>query len=138
MRTTFIRKLLPTGALVGAFVTLAFLNSCSYDNAEELFGQQEPTECDTAAVTYSGTIKPLLTQHCYSQNGVSCHSGNTPEAGINLTDYNTVKLYAGFPTLLAVVEHRPGYPAMPQNGTKLSDCDIAHLRTWIDAGALNN
>ncbi|WP_400193608.1 hypothetical protein [Hymenobacter sp. B81] len=115
-------------------LTAAGLGSCTYQTEEELFAPA----CEPAMVTYAGHVQPLLQQHCYNQNGVSCHSGPAPEAGIDLSDYATVKVYAGLPSLLGVVSHAPGYPAMPKNAPKLADCDVARLRAWVQAGAPNN
>ena len=31
-----------------------------------------------------------------------------------------------------------GFMAMPQGGSKLPDCNINKIKSWIDAGAANN
>jgi hypothetical protein len=40
--------------------------------------------------------------------------------------------------LVGVISHAAGYPAMPQGGPKLSDCEIARIRTWVRQGTPNN
>jgi len=41
-------------------------------------------------------------------------------------------------TLAGAIEHTPGFTPMPQFGDKLSDCNIAIIKAWINNGALNN
>jgi hypothetical protein len=31
-----------------------------------------------------------------------------------------------------------GYKTMPQGGSKLSDCQLAKIKSWVDAGAPQN
>ncbi len=83
-------------------------------------------DCDTLNVTYNGTIYPLMQQYC-----LGCHSGATPSAGIDLNNYSVVAQLAQNGALLGAIRHESGYTAMPQNGIKLSDCDIAKFEIWI-------
>lgn len=111
-----------------------FLISCQYDNEEELYGKGG--DCDTSNVTYSQTIKPILTASCYT-----CHStGNAPSfgSGINLENYNELMIRVNNGKLVGAISHSPGYSAMPQAGTKLDDCTIEKIKTWINNGALND
>lgn len=90
--------------------------------------------CDaTAAATFNGTIKPLLATNC-----VGCHSGSLPQGGIDLSSYTGVKAKVTDGKLWGSVNFLPGFSAMPKNGQKLSDCELAQLKKWIDSGALNN
>jgi mono/diheme cytochrome c family protein len=84
------------------------------------------TECDTLNITYPGTVYPLLEQYC-----LSCHSGTSPEAGLDFTDYNTVAFLAENGTLMGVIKHEPGYTEMPPSGLILPDCEISQLEIWI-------
>lgn len=108
------------------------LASCVYDHADEPVAPTPPT-CDTATATYALFVSPLLDQRCRS-----CHNAQFPQGGANLTDLAQVQRYARNGTLLGVVSHAAGYPAMPKNGPKLSDCEITRLKKWIDDGAPNN
>lgn len=90
------------------------------------FTEPEPPECDTVNVTYPGTIQPLLGQFC-----LDCHSGPTPEGGLNFEDYETVAFVAQSGQLLGAIRHEAGYSAMPPSGIMLSDCDIAKFEIWI-------
>jgi Planctomycete cytochrome C len=79
------------------------------------------TGCDTANVTFSGSIKPILQTYC-----------------INFSTYSGVKANATNGKLLGSIRHDAGFSPMPQNGNKLSTCNIALIKAWIDAGAPNN
>lgn len=113
----------------GLFILLT-VNSCYYDKAELLY---PPYTCDTVAVTYSKTISPILNANC-----TGCHGGAIPADSIDLSIYNVVKQQVNNGKLWAVITHAPGFPAMPRNSDKLSDCVIDKIRIWILAGAPNN
>lgn len=111
-------------------LALFYLNSCYNDKAEILYPQ---TVCDTAVVTYSTSVIPILSSNC-----ITCHGGNTPSAGIKLDDYNSVKLQVDNGRLWGVVSQAVNYSPMPKNGNKLNTCSLEKIRLWIAAGAPNN
>jgi hypothetical protein len=117
--------------LSALFVTTIFvMHSCKYNNKEELF-----PICDTAQVTYSGTIIPILNDNCYRCHGTATNSGS---GGIILQDYNVLKGFAADGRLYGNVAHLPGYIPMPYDGGKLSDCVLQKIKKWIDNGYPNN
>jgi hypothetical protein len=89
--------------------------------------------CDSTNVTYTATIKPIVSLKCQG-----CHSGSTPQGGIDLSTYAGVKAKVTDGRLFGAVNHLPGFSPMPKNGAKLSTCELAQIKKWIDAGALNN
>lgn len=91
------------------------------------------TSCDTLAVTYSQSVKPIIQTYCGG-----CHSGSSPQGGIDYNNYTGVKTTVNSGRLIGSVQHQSGFSAMPKNGNKLSDCNIKTLKAWINAGALNN
>lgn len=91
------------------------------------------TSCDTAIVTYSGSVNGVLTAYC-----TGCHSGANSPLGINLDNYTSVKTQAVNGNLLGTITHGSGFIPMPKNGNKLSDCNIAKIKKWITGGAPNN
>lgn len=91
------------------------------------------SSCDSLNVTYSASIKNIVTNKCQG-----CHSGGAPSGGIDLSTYNGIKTKVNDGRLWGAVNHLPGYSAMPKNGQKLSDCEIGIFRKWIAAGAPNN
>lgn len=89
--------------------------------------------CDSTVYTFSGAIKPLIENKCQG-----CHSGSNAQGGIDLSTYNLVKARVTDGKLWGSITHSTGFSAMPKNGTKLSDCELAQFRKWIDGGSLNN
>ncbi|MFZ4057879.1 MAG: hypothetical protein ACOYKE_07055 [Ferruginibacter sp.] len=91
------------------------------------------TACDSSRFTYNANIKPMMQTHC---NG--CHSGTAVSGGgILLDTYATLKTQVTNGKLYPSITHTGPSP-MPQGSAKLSDCNIAQVRKWIAAGALNN
>lgn len=109
----------------------AVLASLSYD---KLGGFSATVPCETpATVSYSLSVSPLLDRHCRR-----CHNAKLFLGGTDLEDFSELKRRAKTGKLLGVVSHAPGFPQMPKDSAKLSDCDIALLKQWVDAGAPNN
>ncbi len=104
-------------------------SGCYYDKQELL----SPVSCDTTIVTYSGFVNPIIAASC-----TGCHSGVNAPLGIQLDIYTGINAQALNGKLLGAVTHSSGFSPMPKNGTKLSDCNIAKIRKWIDAGAPDN
>ena len=102
---------------------------CKYDSQILLLS----TPCDTAIVTFSGTVQPILNTYC-----ISCHSGPNANNGIRVEDYATVKMLIPNGKLLGSITHSRGFSPMPLGANKLSECDIAKIRQWIVRGAQNN
>ncbi|MCA8832107.1 hypothetical protein [Hymenobacter pini] len=114
-----------------AYLTVALLSSCAYDNAANI---KPAVVCNTpTTVSYALNITPLLDRNCRS-----CHNAVLLSGNVNLEDYNEVQARAKSGLLMGVVTHAPGFQQMPQGGAKLSDCDIALLQQWVTAGAPNN
>ena len=116
-----------------ALTALPFLfTSCYYDNAEELYPS---TGCDTSNVTYTNSVRPIVAQNCALSG---CHNGQTIAGGYNLEAYAGIKQIVDNNRLLGTINHETGYSPMPQNRPKLSDCNIAIITKWVNAGAPNN
>lgn len=111
-------------------IFIVFTEGCYYDNKDFL---DPGAACDTAIVTYSRSVNPVLTAYC-----VGCHSGANAPLGVMLDNYTGAKLQAANGKLLGVVTHSSGFIPMPKNGNKLSDCNIAKIRKWVAAGFPNN
>lgn len=93
----------------------------------------EQTACDTVNVAFSTTIWPMVQGRCFG-----CHSGPTPQGGISLDNYSNIAAMAATGALMGAIKHEPGFSAMPQNGAKLPDCNIAQFQKWINDGTPNN
>lgn len=92
----------------------------------------ETTTCNTTGVTYSLSVKPIMENYC-----TGCHSSGNTSGNVDLSSYNGVKSAIN-QKLMSSIKHDGTASEMPENGSKLSDCNIAIIQAWIDAGALNN
>ncbi|GAB2838446.1 hypothetical protein [Ferruginibacter profundus] len=114
----------------GLFVVMISNTGCYYDKEEILYPQ---TVCDTANVTYSSSVVPVLVSNC-----TVCHGGTTPSAGIKLDTYADVKIQVTNGRLWGAVSQAVSYSPMPKNAPKMSSCNLTKIKKWIDAGAPNN
>lgn len=90
--------------------------------------------CDTSSSTYSRVIRPILLTFC-----TACHEQPTPDnLVVDLSLYSGVKVVAESGQLLGAINHSPGYAPMPTASSKLDECDIMKIQTWIDTGAPDN
>lgn len=115
--------------LFAAFCFILLFVACKYNNEEMLYGNK----CDTSNVKYSVQIIATLTANC-----TVCHTGTFALGSVRLDTYTHVRTVALNGRLLGAVSHAPGFTPMPYLSTKLSECRIAEIRTWIKEGALNN
>jgi hypothetical protein len=111
--------------------------SCSKTSVEALDNNPagNPGTCDTANMKYATNVVPILTDFCYACHGASTNSGS---GGIILEGYENIRPRAISGTLLGVITHASGFPQMPKDGPKLSDCNINKIRSWINNGAQDN
>ncbi len=109
---------------------IAMVEKWIQQGAQNLFCDDE--ECDTTNVTYSTVVEQIINQHCYG-----CHNNGNPLGGLSLEGYDKVVSIANDGRLMGTITHEPGYPAMPKNGMKLSDCKILLIETWINNGLPN-
>lgn len=114
------------------FVLFCYLgvSGCYYDVEEELY----PTiECSTENLSFQEHILPIINNNCYS-----CHDAANNFGGITLEGYDQLKIYVNNNQLLGVIKHESGFSPMPKNASKLLDCEVEKIETWITNGALNN
>jgi mono/diheme cytochrome c family protein len=101
--------------------------------AKDLSCEEVVITCDTTAVSYSGFVAPLLTTYC-----VGCHSGGAPSGNILLNSHAAVKTVAQNGKLIGSITWAAGYQPMPRGSAKLSSCNIAKIKAWVNNGAPNN
>lgn len=89
------------------------------------------TTCDTAGVTYTNNVKPIMSASCTSSG---CHSTSSHASGIILDTYDGVKAAAQSGGLVSSIQSG----SMPRGASKLESCVITKIKAWVDAGALNN
>lgn len=123
-----MRKI-PFTLLVSAFILTLSLTGCYYDNEEDLYPGS--STCDTSNVTYTNAVATVLAANCNS-----CHSGAGASGGIVTDNYTSVK--ANMSRIRGAVNHQSGFSPMPQNGSKLSACELTKIDVWINQGMPNN
>ena len=116
-------------------VFLFLATACYYDNEEYLYPSViSGSTCDTAQVTFSGTVSPILQNNCWS-----CHSNATAGSfgnNIKLENYSDVKNH--IQALTGSIKHDGSYSPMPKNGNKLNDCLIRKVEIWKEDGTPDN
>ena len=115
-------------------ITLVGVSSCYYDKADLLYsGNAGPCTDSSGTVSYAQKVVPLLQQYCYS-----CHTGNFPSGNQLMGTYTSDKAMAMNGMLYGTIAHSAGYSPMPQGMAKMTNCQIAVIKKWIDSGTLNN
>lgn len=118
-------------------IGILLLVSCSKSNEEEQVPNGGPgggnNNCDTVNITFSAGVLPILKANCYS-----CHGNGQVNGGVNFDTYTGVKTVADNGRLIGAITHAQGYTPMPQGGTKLSNCNINKIKSWIARGTKDN
>lgn len=111
------------------------ISSCYYDKEELLYGQSGNGPCTdtTGTVSYTQKIVPMLRQYCYS-----CHTGSFPSGNAVMGSYITDKAMGQSGKLYGTINHAAGYSPMPKGTSKMSNCQIAAIKKWVDSGMPNN
>ncbi|MGA3013029.1 MAG: hypothetical protein ABSD71_03225 [Bacteroidales bacterium] len=91
--------------------------------------QCDSAGCDSTNVTYTSSIKTIVSSWC-----VGCHGGSNPSNGLSLETYSEVVACAKSNRLMGALRHETGYYAMPKGGEMLSTCDINLFQKWINLG----
>lgn len=120
--------------LSAALITVSIFTfqSCYYDK-EELVYPTNTNTCDTVGMTYSKDIQPIMVSYCNSCHAAPAGAGG----GIVLDNYAQLKLYTGGGNLVNRLITTDASLLMPKGGPKLSDCNIAKVNAWVNAGAPN-
>ena len=84
-------------------------------------------------VKYSTFVLPLLENNCYS-----CHGNGAVQGGVDMGNYDKLKILVDNGRFLGAISHTPGFSPMPQGAPKLLDCQVQKMSSWINEGALNN
>ncbi|MEP6465078.1 MAG: cytochrome c [Parafilimonas sp.] len=125
MKKNFLKILMPLT------ICVAYLLSCSKQSEDLL--QPNNMVCDTSNVSYMNNVLPIISANCYS-----CHGNGEMEGSVSLDGYANLKIVAGSGLLEGVITYSQGFPPMPENNPKLSDCDINIISAWINNNAPDN
>ncbi|MFD1873543.1 hypothetical protein [Hymenobacter bucti] len=140
MKLLTISWLRRSGAVLAAVALSSCFSACSYTNSAD-----NPTPCNLpTTVSYQVDVLPILKQQCYR-----CHSADKykvlTSSTLNMEDFGSLKYYAtpangrnNVSYLVGNIRHDEGFIPMPYDGGKLSACEIATIKAWVDAGALSN
>lgn len=128
------KLVLPTLALIALGITACTPKPEEGTTTTTTAGGETATK-----VSFATNAGPILTKNC-----ISCHSGDRPKEGLDLTSLENVNKGAhGNPVVVAGKSDESvlykaitgnGAPIMPPGG-KMSDADIEQIKKWIDAGA---
>jgi hypothetical protein len=133
MLSTMRQALISISALV--FIVTA-LNGCYSDNAEELYPSKPNTnQCDTTAVTYSGTVSPIITTNCLDQG---CHTAGHPDGGYSFDSHDNFILTIPDNRLLNAIGYKAGGSKNMPPSARMGDCEINKIKAWINKGAKND
>jgi mono/diheme cytochrome c family protein len=124
-------RLFTAQALAGAAVSLlAFTSACTYSKGTE------PSPCnDPGPATYAAVISPIFDANCRACHGAGVYQ--TLGGGNDYSTYQGIKNQSSR-LIIGCISHEAGYDPMPKGLAKISDCDIARIKAWIDAGQPNN
>jgi len=116
-----------------------FNYGCYFDNLQELHPELLlDNNCDTiSTMSYQTHIKPILNNSCGANN--NCHNTSGAGGGVILENYSGVKSAVNTGKLISAITWDGNASQMPKGSpSKLSDCSIAKIQKWVDAGALDN
>jgi hypothetical protein len=88
--------------------------------------------CDTAEVTYSSTLAPLIATYC-----IGCHSAAAPSGGVILETHADVVAQVNAGKIPGVIRREGLFTPMPP-AMALSECNIRKFEIWIEAGMADN
>lgn len=128
-----------TGLLASGLV---LLSACSYSYIA-------PSSCNTpVVVSYQTHVLPILKQNCYRCHDAAHYQGPSSagtRGALNMEDFAQLQSNSlpangrnGVSYIVGNIRHDAGFVAMPFDGGKLNDCDIAIIEAWSKAGAPNN
>ncbi len=103
------------------------VNSCVYENEEELFGSNP---CQPEITTYSGVIEPIIANNCALP---SCHDGSNPV----LPNFTILENVQTNPLLFKNFSVTRTMPPS-SSGIVLTVKQIDDIACWVDSGAQNN
>jgi hypothetical protein len=107
-----------------------FVFSCGKDDGDD----PNPSNCDTADLTYTDDIKTILNTNCALSG---CHSAAEASMQGAMNDYDAAKAFVAEGRILGAINHEQGFEAMPrpEGSAKLDDCTIDKITAWVVDGA---
>lgn len=110
--------------LLMGFIGAIFLDSCNYDNEEELFGTPEPID----EVSFITDILPIIQTRC-ALSGCHVTGAQSPDFTVTSNIFDRADR----------IKSRTSSGTMPpSNATGLTIEQITLIAQWVDDGAPNN
>lgn len=105
--------------------SLLFAIGCGKEN----YNYDAESGCDLSGTAYNNGIKEIITSNCAY---AGCHAG-----GVEFYDFTTYKgVKAEIGSFKDRINRSVDDPLfMPQNKSKLNNCDLQKLNNWIEKGA---
>ncbi|MDX2189940.1 MAG: hypothetical protein SFY32_08760 [Bacteroidota bacterium] len=125
------------------FFSIIVIISCTNDNVEDLKKSKveksttSTLSCDTALVSFSKQIVPIMELQCGSKDQ-SCHTSSAKQGNCSLDSYNGVLKEANTGKLVSCIIWDGQTIKMPYQKAKLDDCTIKIIKYWVSQGAKNN
>lgn len=120
-----------------ALIFIGFsMTTCYYDNKDDLYDiiiVPGDGSCEFGEISYTNDLVSIIDLYC---NG-ACHNATDRQGNVVLETYNNVKPYLDDGSFIGSIKYDPSFAAMPP-GSKLSQCDIDKIDSWIANGAPNN
>jgi uncharacterized membrane protein len=118
------------GFVLGIMVLLVFTVTGCYADKEELLypGSVQAIDCSTTAAKFAADVQPIISAKCAISG---CHDASA-SGGVIFQTYIQISAQKDRINVRAVVQK-----SMPSAGALLP-AEIAKIKCWIDAGALNN
>jgi len=114
-----------------------FVNSCYKDKGDKLYPAGNGNNCDTSNMKYSANVSPILTSNC-AISGCHTTANKSNVAGYAYDSYSETLNSVSNGKLLKSIKHEAGTSQMPKASSKMNDCNINIIESWIRRGALNN
>lgn len=134
----FIKRPFPAFALPlfagTALALLSVMSGCTYSHGDPS-QVVAPCEATATTATFAAVVSPILQVNCRD----GCHNAVDRQGGVNFDNFAEVTFYASVGSIVRRIELDPHHPDfMPKGRGKLSDCDIAKIKAWVQAGTPNN
>ncbi len=131
-KSIYIKKSLKNSVIV-FFISVGF-TACFYDKADVVY-PTTASACDTTTITYSNQIVSIVNAQCNYCHG---SAANSIGGGIYLNTYAAMQPYIKNGSFLNSILQNGKASAMPKNGSKMDNCSILKIQSWINKGAINN
>ena len=123
---------------IGVFMLmlLGFLVALLYTSCQSKELDFTSANCDVAlktSISYSKDVFPIIRDNC-----LSCHDAKNHSGGIVIENFDQIATSAKIGELMNSITPYNGNPPMMPKGGRLTDCQLAIIKNWINQGINNN